>query len=406
MDTIMDTLLQAESAISEYESYLNLSANENSMSRTAKKYLSSIAADRYYFEGTSGGYSEFPEFIASGNQHFDDLMQETRHTLMEMFEAEYANLNPLSGIHAMLMVLLTLTEVGDSIASLSPQAHGHFSTAAIINQTGRKSVFLPTSDGEIDLSLLGSFVRETGSRMIYIDAMSYQQEFNIQRIRASVGADVIIVFDASHTLGLIAGGMFPNPLSEGADVVCGNTHKTFPGPHRGIILTKSHKTGDVITEEGSSLYSSVHAGSLLSLAVTVGEMKVHAREYATKVVNNSQVLQQDLTQRGFIHPQSPLTKNHQVHITRKNRSSAIKLMKDLKACGILTHVCYGESEGYYVRLGTQEVTRRGMGPDEMYEIARLIDDIASGKDRVANVIKLRKRFTEIQYSFDTEDEAR
>lgn len=400
MNTFMKELLQIENVVDEYESYLNLSANENSMSRTARKYLSSTVADRYYFESNNNGYSDFPDFVASGNQAFDDLLHKTKHSLGEMFEVGYVNLNPLSGIHAMFMVLLTLTKAGDTVASLSPQAHGHFSTATVINRIGRKSVLLPVANGEVDITLLGTFIQETSSKMIYIDAMSYQQPFDIRAIRSAIPEDVIIVFDASHTLGLIAGGVFPNPFFEGADVICGNTHKTFPGPHRGIIFAKNQEIGDVITEKGSNLYSTVQAGTLLSLAVTVEEMRVYAKEYAAQIVNNAQTLQGDLLERGLIYTDSPLTNTHQVHIVRKDRDSAIKLMKDLKSHGVLTHVCYGDREGYYIRLGTQEITRRGMGPDEMHAIADIIKNITTVVCQIDEVIELNKRFDKIHYSFD------
>ena len=147
-----ESISNVQAVIEEYEGYLNLTANENSMSLTAKKYLSTVISDRYYFEGDNEGYSDFPEFVASGNHAFDTLINETKQTLNELFKAEYTNLNPLSGIHAMLIVLLSYTQSGDAVASLSPQAHGHFSTATVIERIGRKSVLLPVNeDGDICL---------------------------------------------------------------------------------------------------------------------------------------------------------------------------------------------------------------------------------------------------------------
>lgn len=396
-------LSNVQDVINEYEGYLNIAANENSMSLTAKKYLSTVISDRYYFQQNSDGYSDFPEFVASSNVAFDTLIYQTRQTLNGMFKAEYTNLNPLSGIHAMLMVLLSYTQAGETIASLSPQSHGHFSTATIVERVGRKSVLLPTTaNGDVDTAALGDFVDKNSPRVIYIDAMSYQHPFDVQSIRGIVGKDIVIVFDASHTLGLIAGGIFPNPFDSGADIICGNTHKTFPGPHRGIILAKDQILGAVLDEKGSNLYSTVQGGTLASLAVTVAEMKEHICEYASNVVRNARSLQMFLVREGLIRADIPLTDNHQVHILKPNRASAVEFLKKLRTQGVLAHVCYGQAEGFYVRVGTQEITRRGMNEPEMEKLAALLRRINDGEDCKLEVVELNKWFNNIHYSFDRE----
>jgi glycine/serine hydroxymethyltransferase len=303
------------------------------------------------------------------------------------------------------MVLLSYTQAGETIASLSPQAHGHFSTATVIERIGRKSVLLPVNEvGDIDNEALGKFIDEHSPKLIYIDAMSYQHPFDFQFIRDTVGKDVVIVFDASHTLGLIAGGVFSNPFDNGADIICGNTHKTFPGPHRGVILAKNKALGMVLDEKGSNLYSTVQGGTLVALAVTVGEMKVHIKKYAYDVVANAQSLQTQLVREGLIKADIPLTNNHQVHIIKPNRESAVELLKKLKNQGVLAHMCYGHAEGFYVRVGTQEITRRGMGETEMEKIAVLLRRIDNSEDCKSEVIELNKWFNTIHYSFDRESE--
>ncbi|MBN9398526.1 DegT/DnrJ/EryC1/StrS family aminotransferase [Candidatus Saccharibacteria bacterium] len=400
-----ESISNVQAVIEEYEGYLNLTANENSMSLTAKKYLSTVISDRYYFEGDNEGYSDFPEFVASGNHAFDTLINETKQTLNELFKAEYTNLNPLSGIHAMLIVLLSYTQSGDAVASLSPQAHGHFSTATVIERIGRKSVLLPVNeDGDIDTNALAEFIDSHDPKMIYIDAMSYQHAFDIQSIRDIVGKQMIIVFDASHTLGLIAGGVFPNPFDYGADIICGNTHKTFPGPHRGVVLAKNQDLGLVLDEKGSNLYSTVQGGTLASLAVTVSEMKVYIHEYASSIVKNAQSLQTYLVREGLIPAYIPLTNNHQVHILKPNRTAAVEFLKKLKTQGILAHMCYGYTEGFYVRVGTQEITRRGMSEPEMEKIAVLLRRVNDGEECKSEVVELNKWFNTIHYSFDRESD--
>lgn len=401
MDISESELTDVQAVIKEYESYLNLTANENRMSLAAKKYLSAVMSDRYYFESDDDGYSDFPEFVASGNHAFDVLIDKTKQTLNDLLEAEYTNLSPLSGIHAMLMVLSSYTQPGETIASLSPQAHGHFSTTAVIERIGRKSVLLPvTENGDIDIKALGDFINRHTLKMIYLDAMSYQHSFDLQSIRDTVGKDIVIVFDASHTLGLIAGGVFSNPFAAGVDIICGNTHKTFPGPHRGVIFAKDRELGKILDERGSNLYSTVQGGTLVSLAVTVAEMKVYIHQYALDVVVNARSLQKCLVREGLIAASVPPTDNHQVHILRPSRESAVELLKKLKDQGVLAHTCYSNTEGFYIRIGTQEVTRRGMSEPEMDKIAVLLRKINNGEDCKSEVVELNRGFTTIYYSFD------
>lgn len=94
----------------------------------------------------------------------------------------------------------------------------------------------------------------------------------IRELRKALGPDVIIVYDASHTLGLIMAGKFQSPLEEGADIISANTHKTLPGPHKGLIAFKDRELGEkanaLIT---ANLYSTVHTNSLLALAISIIE---------------------------------------------------------------------------------------------------------------------------------------
>ncbi len=99
---------------------------------------------------------------------------------------------------------------------------------------------------------------------------------------------------------------------------------------------------------------------------------------------------------------APLTDNHQVHILKPNRKAAIRLLKKLKTQGILAHMCYGHAEGFYVRIGTQEITRRGMSEPEMEKIAVLLRKIDEDEQCRSEVINLNKWFNTIHYSFDGE----
>lgn len=131
-------------------------------------------------------------------------------------------------------------------------------------------------------------------------------------------------------------------------------------------------------------------------------MKVYVREYAVCIVNNARALQSALVQKGVIPSSIPLTENHQVHILMPDRTVAVEFIKRLKGQDILAHVCYGVNENFYIRLGTQEVSRRGMGESEMTELADIIHRILKGDNCKSEVDGLNNRFKEIKYSFDKE----
>ena len=395
-----DIINQINSAQREFDNMLSLSANENIMSLTARSYLAGNFSNRYFFHSTNNkSISDFPEFVAASSKNLEDIISQTKSTIKNMFDAKYVNLAPLSGIHAMIMVMLSLTDSGDNIASLDPSQNGHYITGKLIERTGRNTFYLPTNKGEVDTSNIKKFVETNSIKMIYLDGMSYTRRFDIKSIRKAVGNDVIIVLDASHILGLIAGNQFQKPFAEGADIICGNTHKTFPGPHRGIIIARSIRYSKYIKIHESKLYSSNQLNSLMSFAITVFEMFKYGESYAKKTISNAKYLSQFLKEKdvGF---DIAKTDNHQVHIIYTTRNQAYELFNNLLYQGINTHVCFTKSEGYFVRLGTQELTRYGMGKKEMETIAEIISKVEKGKDMRKQTLHLKSRFRKVQYSFD------
>ena len=384
--------------------YLSLSANENVTSSTAAQFLGSESANRYYFKTNSDKFLDLPDFVASGLRDVDGVIDAAKDAICEMAGASYVNLFALSGIHAMLMSIVSLTEPGDTVLSLSPAEGGHFSTRSIVERMGRKSMLAPLTDGKIDMNRLSSLLQRTPVKLIYLDLMSHIETVAVASIRAVARPNTLIAYDASHTLGLILGGQFQDPFAEGADVICANTHKTFPGPHRGLILAKDKTLGEKIESVvDGAFYSSVHYATLLAMVVTIFEMRDYGKAFAEQIIKNANALAQQLELFGVKVARcedGSYTKNHQIHLVFESRPKARNALELLRKNDIVAHICFRESIGHFVRLGTQEATRRGMDENDMEAIARIIASALNWKAPKYAVQGLVAAHRAVHYSFD------
>jgi glycine hydroxymethyltransferase len=226
----------------------------------------------------------------------------------------------------------------------------------------------------------------------------------LREIRGALGENAIIIYDASHTMGLIMGQQFQAPLKEGANVVCANTHKTLPGPQKGMIAFRDEELGskanDIIN---ACLFSSPHTHQLIALATTILEMREFGEEYAKQIIANSNTLAQSLVQKGYKVKKANTgrySENHQVHLLTSEIGNYKKLYDQLFANQIAVNFDDPFDQGIFIRLGTQEITRRGMKETEMEEIAGFIDSSLRGEKIADSIKSFIKRYQKVHYSFD------
>lgn len=385
--------------------FLHLTANENVISKTARQFLNSDLAERYYFGGGKDSIVDFNPFTIRGLDSIQQIVIEAEDSLKSMLNAEEVNLNVLSGIHAMICTIIGSTEKDDLIMSIHPDDGGHFATETIIRKLGRKSIFaqINRSSMTFDYQVLAKTIKSEGVKTVYIDLMNYTHPFDVRKLRSLIGEDVIIIYDASHTIGLMLGGFFQSPLDEGADIICSNTHKTLPGPHKGLIAYKSKELGEKINSIlAGKFYSSVHTNHLIALAITILEMDQFGKEYAKQMVKNSDSLAKALESRGYKIRKTDAkhTYNHQVHVFIENPEQRINLYKNLIDNNISTNFNMMSDDKLFLRLGTQEVTRRGMKEKDMRIIAEILHKSLQGHDTKEEISKLLDKFNSIFYSFD------
>lgn len=389
------------------DAILHLSANENILSRTAKRMVASPLSERYFFGGGHDRVLHIGNAAFFGLTEVVEIETYAKKLLEKKMRGQEANFNCLSGLHAMMCVLLSSTKPGDTIMTIRERDGGHFATCGIIKAIGRKRVYAPFNRKkmEFDYDAAAQLFKKTHARILYLDNSNQLKPIDIKRMRRALGKKAIIVYDASHTLGLMLDGVFPNPLLLGADAVTANTHKTFPGPQKALIIFKRKNFGKRINVLiNSSLVSSVHTHHLLALCVAVAEMVTFGKKYAEQTVKNANVFAAAIEKLGYAVRRADAdryTYNHQVHVfLSKNAHAGIhfkRLVQNNISLNLEKNIL---GKRYFMRIGTQEVTRLGMKEKEMKTIARIIHGALSGKNMKKEVALLKKNFKNVDFSFD------
>lgn len=387
--------------------FLHLTVNENQLSETARTFLGSKLSERYFFGGgDKTTIVDLKSFTFLGLPEIAALEIRAKQALKKMLNASVVNIHSFSGLHAMINTLISTTKPGDTVLSLRPEDGGHSATKGIIQSSGRNHAFVSFNQSalSIDVSKTVEVAKKYNARAIYIDISVYLNPVNLKELRDGVGSDMTIIYDASHTLGLILGKQFQSPLTEGADVICANTHKTFAGPQRGIIAFKNEHLGlsaDTFIE--STLISSVHINTLTALCITILEYEQFGKEYALQVIANSRALASEFESLNHEvrHGNNiNLTDNEQVHVFIDKIGNRIPLYRNLVNNYISTNFMTVLGGRLFARLGTQEITRKGMKENDMKVVANFFDNAIRGKKLKKQVIEFTQQFNKIHFSFD------
>ena len=214
--------------------------------------------------------------------------------------------------------------------------------------------------------------------------------FPLPAKQLSAVADGECVYDASHVLGLIAGGEFQDPLREGCSLMIGSTHKSLPGPQGGIIVSNNEEAfAKGAGKIHPGIVDNIHLDRVAALAVALIEMIQFGRPYAQAVIKNSRALAEALASRGVKVRGSSMgyTKSHQVLLDYEPARLQL-IAARLEQANII-----GDNGG---RLGTSELTRMGYGPSEMETVAELVAMIILGK-KPADFVQKRVKTLVRQY---------
>lgn len=383
---------------------LVLVANENILSDHARAFMKT-GLDAAYFGGAGDASNivtnPFSAAMLPGMPGVEALIHEAEVILARRLGAFAVDLNCHSGMDAMLKAILAFTRPGDKIMSLPTRAGGHFATRHVVEAAGRSHVegTLPRSAREVD-ALREQFAN-AGCQAFYVDQAFFVEVLHASIVRQVIGPEATLIYDASHTLGLIVGGALPSPLFCGADVICGNTHKSMPGPQRGMIAYRARdpSPGQLL----SVLTSNRSLGSLLALCITLLEMDRFGGDYSAAVVRNARALGERLVERG-IHVRrtsaGSVTDCHQVHAFVPGSPEMHAVFRRLLDQGIVVGIDDSLGDGIYLRLGTQLVTRMGLREEGAALVADILADVLSGKERGAAVLDVMRQLQGARYSLD------
>jgi len=380
---------------------IELIASENIVSNAVLEAAGSVLTNKY-----AEGY---PGKRYYGGCQFVDVAEDlARERAKQLFNAEYANVQPHSGANANLAVYYAFLEPGDTVLGMNLAHGGHLTHGSKVNISGKYFNFIPYGLNEqtemIDYDDVRRLAIENKPKLIVAGASAYPRKIDFKKFREiadEVGA--MFMVDMAHIAGLVAAGLHDNPVKY-ADIVTTTTHKTLRGPRGGMILCKE-EYGKAIDK---AIFPGIQGGPLMHIiaakAVALKEaLTPEFKEYQKQIVLNAKTMADTFNARG-VKMVSGGTDNHlmllnlidkditgkeletrldEVHITVNKNAILNDPQKPAVTSG--------------VRIGTPAVTSRGMKENEMKIIANCIADIIEKKDAAyadvsAKVAKLCKDF--------------
>ncbi|MCX7627486.1 MAG: serine hydroxymethyltransferase [Methylophilaceae bacterium] len=382
------------------EDHIELIASENYASPAVMEAQGSVLTNKYA-EGYPG------KRYYGGCEHVDVVEQLAIDRVKKLFGAEAANVQPNSGSQANQAVLMAFCKPGDTIMGMSLAEGGHLTHGMALNMSGKwfnvVSYGLDAKE-EIDYEAMEAKAREHKPRLIIAGASAYALRIDFARfarIAKEVGA--IFMVDMAHYAGLIAAGLYPNPVPH-ADVVTSTTHKTLRGPRGGIILMKAEHEKAI----NSAIFPGLQGGPLMHViaAKAVAFKEAMSRDfvlYQEQVLSNALVMTKVLAERGF-RIVSGRTESHLFLVDLRSKNLTGKEAEALLGRAHITvnkNAVPNDPQKPFVtsgiRIGTPAMTTRGFREAEAELLANLIADVLDAPNdetviaRVADEVKALTR---------------
>ena len=393
-DPILADAMAAESV--RQENHIEMIASENYCSQAVMEAQGSDLTNKYA-EGYPG------KRYYGGCEHVDVVEQLAIDRAKELFGAEYVNVQPHSGSQANSAVFLALLNANDTVLGMSLDAGGHLTHGAHINFSGLNynaiQYGLVEETGLIDYDDVERLAKEHKPKMIIAGFSAYSQVVDWQRFRDiadSVGAYLFV--DMAHVAGLIAGGVYPNPVPF-ADVVTTTTHKTLRGPRSGIILSRDEKLAKKLN---SAVFPGNQGGPLMHViaakAICFKEaLEDNFKTYQQQVVKNAKAMAEVIQARGY-DIVSGGTENHLMLISLIKQEMTGKEADQWLGEAHITvnkNAVPNDPKSPFVtsgiRIGTPAITTRGFDEDDVKELANWICDVldSRGDEKVTAEVRAK-----------------
>ena len=382
---------------------LELIASENYVSPAVLEAMGSVLTNKY-----SEGYPGKRYY--AGNQVVDEIEQLAIERAKKLFDAEYVNVQPLSGSPANLAVYMTFLKPGDTVMGFALDQGGHLSHGHPLNFSGLLYNIIPyhvdKKTERVDMEEVEKLAILHKPKMIIAGFSAYSRDFDwkgFAKIAKKVGA--ITFADIAHIAGLIAGKQLENPVPL-FDVVTTTTHKTLRGPRGGIIMAKEKYAKDINRAVFPGVQGGPHDHINAAKAVCFGEaLKPSFRNYAKQIIKNAKVLAEELQKYGF-RIISGGTDNHLMMVDMMSKGISGKEAEvALDIAGLSTNknmIPYDTRKPFDpsgIRLGTPAATTRGMKEKEMIQIAKWINNIIENRNDEKKIKSIKKEVTKFCQKF-------
>jgi len=410
-----------------FQESIPLIASENISSPAVREALTSDFGNRYA-EGWPG------ERVYAGCIYIDQVELICIELMKKLFKAEFVDVRPISGVVSNLVVYTAFTNPGDTMMALSIPCGGHITmgkkelggTAGAVH--GLVVEYLPLDYEEMNIGIdktkerVEKLVKAgTPPKLVMFGGSVFPFPHPVKELTETFhGVGATVGYDAAHVCGLIAGGVFQDPLREGADVVSLSTHKTFFGPQHGSVLSWEKYAEQIKRATFPGMVSNHHLHALAGLTIACAEMLEFGKEYTKQIVRNSKALGQALYERGFkvLAEHKGFTESHVILIDITDRGDGGTIEEELEKANIIINrnlLPWDIKAGRHfmhpggIRLGTSEITRLGMKENEMAEIAEFIKRVVIDKESVERVKKdvaeFRKDYQKVHYCFENSTDA-
>ncbi|MCC8246437.1 hypothetical protein [Saccharothrix luteola] len=376
---------------------LNLFPIENRMSPRALAALSCDAVNRY-------PYSETPEAVYGDVNGLAAVYEYCAELGRAYFGARHAFVQFLSGLHTMHTVLTALAAPGDRVMIMDPSCGGHYATATICAGYGYRHRYVPFDRATCLIDTEALDTDSVDVDLIYLDMSTLLRLPDARELRRAA-PHARICLDASHVFGLLPAAEQTLVLDGGFDSISGSTHKTLPGPQKGLLVTDQDAVADRLAARIPYTASSPHSASIAALAITLEELMPHRVDYARQVVANARALAASLVDQGFDVAGAAFghTETHQVWVHPPVTAGPHAWGRRLTAANIRsTTVVLPSSGASGLRIGVQELTRTGMREEDMPAVAALLGRLLlrheSPEQVIPDVVDLARSFPEVHFT--------
>ncbi len=438
MDEFCELALELVEASEKHEQYrdkecVNLIASEGLKSPAVKEiFRLSMDLESRYAEGDNDLAGHVRRRYYQGQRHMTVIEDRATDLVKKLFGCSWADVRLVSGTHANLATFKGLSIATRNqkmvVTPLSCGAHISHDYAGLAGRVlGLVNVDHAYSLQEmnIDPDRSADIIRAAKPGIITFGGSLFLFPHPVKELR-SVADDVgaYIVYDAAHVFGLIAGGMFQDPLREGADFVTSSTHKTFPGPQGGVVLgdLKDSRMEKGILNVQYAVFplstSNTHLARLPALGVAALELKFFGEALAKQTVRNAQAAGQYLFENGLnvLGEAKGFTRSHQLAVDVRKYGGGKRVAEDSEAANIILNrnlLPYDDQNNREnptgIRIGFQDVTRRGFKESDIKHLCDLMLDVIKNQrapSKVSeDVLALRKEFDKVEYGFQSIEEA-